>query len=86
MQFFVTYLYSYPLFRRANYLSVLYSRESSDTQVRQENMNSTRNIFRRRISNVRAGLVRSRRNIMSIFHNQQSDEIELSGKFKEYKR
>ena len=45
----------------------------------QEHVNSTRNIIRRRLSNVRAGLVRSRRNIMSIFHNQQSDEIELSG-------
>ena len=42
-------------------------------------MNSTRNILKRRISNVQAGIVRSRRKIMSMFHNQPSDEIELSG-------
>ena len=46
-----------------------------------DNVNTARDIIRRRLSNVRAGLARSRRNIMSIFHNQQSDEIELSGTF-----
>ena len=63
-------------------LSLHQNREgvSNTNEVRSENMNTTRNVFLRRFSNVRAGLVRSRRNIMSIFHNQQSDEIELSGR------
>ena len=53
---------------------------NSEREIKSDSGDRSRNVFRRRISNVRAGLVRSRRNIMSIFHNQQSDEIELSGK------
>ena len=52
---------------------------NSGSEVRPESMSSTRNILKRRISNVQAGIVRSRRKIMSMFHNQPSDEIELSG-------
>ena len=44
-----------------------------------DHVNSTRTFINRRLSNVRAGLVRSRRNVMSMFHKQHSDEIELSG-------
>ena len=60
---------------------IIYFRDgnSNANEIRPDSVNNTRNVFLRRFSNVRAGLVRSRRNIMSMFHNQQSDEIELSG-------
>ena len=61
---------------------IIYFRDgnSNANEIGPDSVNNTRNVFLRRFSNVRAGLVRSRRNIMSMFHNQQSDEIELSGK------
>ena len=43
--------------------------------------NQTRAFLRQQLSTVRAGLVRGRRNVMSIFHKQQSDEVELSGEY-----
>ena len=54
-------------------------RQSSGNNTIPDHVSSTRTFIHRRLSNVRAGLVRSRRNVMSMFHKQHSDEIELSG-------